>query len=142
LAISNSSAFGLQGMAFIGQFGTTAPTSHSHFEKEMLGEKVVMLDPKTGNVTEFISTKNPDSSFRPTGLAFSKDGNALYITSIGKFEIKSTLSNGTPLPMLVPWGYADTGVVWKITRSTGTNTPTTITTTTPATPPTGVPGIP
>ena len=32
VAISNSSAFGLEGMEFIGQFGTTYPSSHTHFE--------------------------------------------------------------------------------------------------------------
>jgi glucose/arabinose dehydrogenase len=124
VAISNSSAFGLEGMAFIGQFGTTYPSSHTHFEKDMIGERVVMLNPQTGNVTEFISTKAPDPSFRPIGLAFNKNDNALYIASIGKFEVRNTLPNGTPLPMYVPWGYAHTGSVWKVTSS-ATNATTT-----------------
>jgi glucose/arabinose dehydrogenase len=127
-AVSNSSIFGLQGMAFIGQFGTTYPSSHTHFEKSMIGERVIMLNPQTGNVTEFISTKAPDPSFRPIGLAFNKNDNALYIASIGKFEVRNTLPNGTPLPMYVPWGYAHTGSVWKVT-SNATNTNATATTT-------------
>jgi glucose/arabinose dehydrogenase len=124
-AVSNSSIFGLQGMAFIGQFGTTYPSSHTHFEKSMIGERVIMLNPQTGNVTEFISTKTPDPSFRPIGLAFNKNDNALYIASIGKFEVRNTLPNGTPLPMYVPWGYAHTGSVWKVTSSTTNTTATT-----------------
>jgi hypothetical protein len=108
-------------MAFIGQFGTTYPSSHTHFEKDMIGERVIMLNPQTGNVSEFISTKMPDPSFRPVGLAFNKNDNALYIASIGKFEVRNTLPNGTPLPLYVPWGYAHTGSVWKVmkTNSTG-----------------------
>jgi hypothetical protein len=96
----------------------------------MIGERVIMLNPQTGNVTEFISTKAPDPSFRPVGLAFNENditcmGNpscmGLYIVSIGKFEVRNTLPNGTPLPMYVPWGYAHTGSVWKVikTNSTG-----------------------
>ena len=124
VAISNNTAFGLQGMAFIGQFGTTYPSSHTHFEKDMIGERVIMLDPLKGNVTEFISTKAPDPSFRPVGLVFNKNDNALYIASIGKFEVRNTLPNGTPLPMYVPWGYAHTGSIWKVTSTNATATST------------------
>ena len=55
VAISNSSIFGLQGMAFIGQFGTTYASSHTHFEKDMIGERVIMLNPLNG--TEFYILK-------------------------------------------------------------------------------------
>jgi glucose/arabinose dehydrogenase len=132
IAISNSTAFGLQDMAFIGQFGTTYPSSHTHFEEDMIGERVVMLNPQTGNVTEFISTKVPDPSFRPAGITFNNNEDALYIASIGKFEVRNTLPNGTPLPMYVPWGYAHTGSIWKVTptNTTTISTPNTTETTT------------
>src|SRR5919109_1363454 len=92
--------------------------NHPPVEKDMIGERVIMLDPLKGNVTEFISTKVPDPSFRPVGLTFNKNDNALYIVSIGKFEVRDSLPNGTPLPLYVPWGYAHTGSIWKITSST------------------------
>jgi hypothetical protein len=44
--------------------------------------------------------------------------NALYIASIGKFEVRNTLPNGTPLPLYVPWGYTHTGSIWKVTSNT------------------------
>jgi hypothetical protein len=90
----------------------------------MIGERVIMLNPQTGNITEFISTKVPDPSFRPVGLAFNKNDNALYIASIGKFEVRNTLPNGTPLSMYVPWGYTHTGSIWKV-MSSATNSTTT-----------------
>ena len=40
-------------------------------------------------------------SFRPVGIAYNKDESALYIASIGKVEVRTTLPNkGTPLPIL------------------------------------------
>ena len=49
---------------------------------------------------------------------------------MGKFEIRTTLPNGTPLPMPTPWGYVHTGIIWKIMKSGGGSA-----TTTAATPP-------
>jgi hypothetical protein len=56
-------------------------------------------------------------------------------------EVRNTMPNGSPLPMPTPWGYAHTGVVWKITKSAGNSTQPTATTTS-ATAPTGIPGVP
>lgn len=59
----------------------------------------------------------PDPSFRPVGIQFSHDQDALYVVSIGKFEVRTTLPNGTPFPQPVPWEYAFTGTVWKVTHT-------------------------
>jgi hypothetical protein len=104
-------------------------------------------------VSGFLSLKSNDTSFRPVGIKFNNKENALYVVSMGKFEVRTTLPNGTPLPMPTPWAYADTGVVWKIMRSGGSAgsssggpmqaTKTTGSSSTTAPPPsTGVPGVP
>jgi hypothetical protein len=114
------------------------------------GQKVIVIDTQTGNFTDFISLKKPDLNFRPVGVKFNEKEGALYIIDFGKAEIKSILPNGTPLPMPVVWPYANSGVVWKVTK-TGTTTPappttaatassTTNATTTQS--PTGIPGVP
>jgi hypothetical protein len=47
---------------------------------------------------------------------------ALYIASIGKVEVRMTLPNsGIMLPEPVPWYYPNTGVIWKINKSSDSN---------------------
>jgi hypothetical protein len=79
---------------------------------------VVMLDPQTKNYSDFVSLNTPDTSFRPVGIAFNPNENALYIVSIGKVEVRTTLpnNNGIQLPEPVPWYYPNTGTIWKITK--------------------------
>jgi hypothetical protein len=60
-----------------------------------------------------------DSSFRPVGVFFNENENALYIVSIGKVELRRELPIGTPLPIPLQGAYPYTGIVWKITYSTG-----------------------
>lgn len=124
---STSDSFGHKGQAFIGQFGTITPIAHepSTLESGIVGQRVLLLDPATGNVTDFISLNMPDPSFRPVGIQFNHDNDALYVVSIGKFEVRTTLPNGTPLPQPVPWGYAFTGTVWKVTHTVSGNGTTT-----------------
>ncbi|MGN6821332.1 MAG: hypothetical protein ACTHJ7_00900, partial [Candidatus Nitrosocosmicus sp.] len=55
-----------------------------------IGQKIVMMDTKTGQLGDFISLKKPDPMFRPIGLTFSNDDSAMYIASIGKQEARST----------------------------------------------------
>ncbi|MDQ4102084.1 MAG: hypothetical protein M3115_07875 [Thermoproteota archaeon] len=115
--------FGLGGKALIGEFGTMAPTTHSsHGEiqealegQAIIGQKVIALDLNTGNYTDFISLNAPDLSFRPVGLTYNEDENALYLVTIGKAEIKTQLPSGEPLPYPLPWAYPFTGTVWKVT---------------------------
>ncbi len=115
--------FGLEGKALVGEFGTMAPTTHSpHGEiakalegKAIIGQKVIAIDLETGNYTDFISLNTPDPAFRPVGLAYNEDENALYIVTIAKAEIKMETPLGKPLPEPIPWGYPFTGAVWKVT---------------------------
>jgi hypothetical protein len=81
-----------------------------------------MLNLQNGNHSDFVSLNTPDTSFRPVGIAFNQDESALYIASIGKVEVRTTLpNNGITLPEPVPWYYPNTGVIWKITKSSGSN---------------------
>jgi hypothetical protein len=111
-------------MAFIAEFGIMAPITHlpgtikNPEERGIVGQKVVTLDPQTKNYSDFISLKTPDTSFRPVGIAFNKIEDALYIASIGKVEVRTTLpnNNSIQLPEPVPWYYPNTGAIWKMTK--------------------------
>ena len=61
---------------------------------------------------------NSDTSFRPVGIAFNQNENALYVTSIGKVEIRTTLPNNNSIRLArtIPWYYPNTGVIWKVTK--------------------------
>jgi glucose/arabinose dehydrogenase len=142
VAVSNSTNFGFKGNAFIAEFGTMAPLIHPFaqitqpmpgIEPGIVGQKVVMLDPSTGNHSDFLSLKDIDKTFRPVGVKFDLKGDALYVVSIGKTEVRSNVpvSNLTSSGLYpfatvhaMPWPYANTGVVWKITRDTGAATTT------------------
>jgi glucose/arabinose dehydrogenase len=124
---NNTDKFGLEGMAFIAEFGIMAPITHlpgsiNNQEREkIVGQKVVMLNPQTKNYSDFISLKTPDTSFRPVGITFNPNDDALYIASIGKVEVRTTLpnnnnNNSIQLPEPVPWYYPNTGVIWKVTK--------------------------
>jgi glucose/arabinose dehydrogenase len=138
-AVSNSTDFGFKGNAFIGEFGTMAPLIHPFaqltqsmpgFQPSIVGQKVVMLDPNTGNHTDFLSLNSIDKSFRPVGVKFDLQGDSLYVVSIGKTEVRTnvpvnnqTSSGLYPFATIpaMPWTYANTGVVWKITHDNTTN---------------------
>ena len=119
----NADNFGLEGMAFIAEFGIMVPISHlpgslKNQEREIVGQKVVMLNPQTKNYTDFVSLNSPDASFRPVGIGFNPKEGALYIASIGKVEVRTTLPNNSiHLPEPVPWYYLNTGVIWKVIKS-------------------------
>ena len=146
IALSNNNQFGFKGMAFIGEFGTAAPLIHPFaqitqempgFKPEIIGQKVIVLDPEKGNFTDFVSLKKIDKSFRPIGVKFNPNGDALYIISNSKFEITtdvpgpaSGLDNyrvGKGLYTFASlhataWPYANTGIVWKVTKDNNTDT--------------------
>jgi hypothetical protein len=125
VAISNSTKFGFKGMAFVGEFWTAAPLIHPFavstqklpgFPTTIIGQKVVMVNPATGNVTDFIALKHPDLSFRPVGVKFNLQGDALYIASFGKTELRTAVTgSGAGLYPFgtVVWPHPNTGVVWK-----------------------------
>ena len=135
-AVSNSTNFGFKGNAFVGEFGTMAPLIHPFaqltqpmpgIQPSIVGQKVVRLDPNTGNHSDFLSLKSIDKSFRPVGVKFDLKGDALYVVSIGKTEVRASVpvNNQTSSGLYpfasvhaMPWPYANTGVVWKITHET------------------------
>ncbi len=119
VAISDSSEFGNYGMAFIGTSGTFSPITHTFetIDKGVVGHKVVMLNPKTGNYHDFLSAIRDPSAFTPVGLSFDKNGTALYIADLGKLELRDTLPIiNAPLNHTATWPHPYTGVIWKITK--------------------------
>jgi glucose/arabinose dehydrogenase len=144
IAFSNSSNFGFRGLAFIGEFGTAAPLIHPFaqlttplpgFTPTVTGQKVVMLDPRTGKYTDFVSLKRIDKRFHPTGVKFDLKGDAMYIADFGKVEIRTSSPAGNsgtdklafgaglyPFASIhaTVWPYANTGVIWKVTKLGGT----------------------
>lgn len=127
-AFSNNTDFiaGENGMIFIGEFGTISPVTHIRIGPtgeggKIVGQKIIMVDPQTGNLTDFISLKGPDPNFRPVGLEFNPDGSALYIADFGKVEIRKITPEGAELPISVVWPYPNTGIIWKVTKSSDGN---------------------
>src|SRR5918912_538552 len=130
IAVSNSTKFGFKGMALIGEFGTLAPQTHLTANSrlgmnigsvmgQILGQRIAVFDPANFNLKDFLTLNTADGSFRPTGLAFSPDGNTLYIASVGLNEIRTISPSGAalPYPLGLPWGFEHTGIIWKITHS-------------------------
>jgi glucose/arabinose dehydrogenase len=125
----NTDKFGLEGMAFIAEFGIMVPISHlpgsylkNQEREKIVGQKVVMLNIQTKNYSDFVSLNTPDNSFRPVGIAFNQNEDSLYIASIGKVEVRTTLPNNNNnssihLPEPVPWYYPNTGVIWKVIKT-------------------------
>lgn len=143
LAVSNNTSFGFKGMAFVGEYGTAAPLIHPFaqitqpmpgFKPMINGQRIIMFNPQTNNFTDFLTLKHADKSFRPVGVKFNLNGDALYIVSIGKSEIREHNTVGTLGAGLYPfasihatvWPYPNTGAVWKMTE-VGTNSSTTTT---------------
>jgi glucose/arabinose dehydrogenase len=141
IALSTNNDFGFKGKALIAEFGSGAgysvfgsvgvpsPASATSSQGEKIpfppldkakGQKIIIFDPKTRNYSNFLSLKNQDPSFRPAGIEFTKDGSSLYVASVGKAEIRSTTPRGYPLPSPMPWYYAHTGILWRITKVSST----------------------
>jgi glucose/arabinose dehydrogenase len=134
VAFTNNSSFGFKGMAFIGEWGTLAPQTHltanSRFGisigsvmGQIIGQRVVLFDPATFSIQNFITLNTADGTFRPTGLQFSPDGNTLYLASTGLNQVRTIAPSGAPVPfpLGLPWAFENTGVVWKITHTTASN---------------------
>jgi glucose/arabinose dehydrogenase len=120
---NSTNNFGFKDMAFIAEFGIMVPISHlpgniKNQDKEIVGQKVILFNPQNKSYTDFISLNKPDTSFRPVGIAFNKNENALYVTSIGKVEIRTTLPNDNSIELSEPspWYYPNTGIIWKVTK--------------------------
>jgi glucose/arabinose dehydrogenase len=114
---SRSESFGHMGEAFVAEFGDMAPKVGKVLGP--VGFKVVRVDPKTGKVEDFAvnrKDKGPASRIggggleRPVAARFDPSGNALYVVDFGIMTV------GPQGPQPRP----ETGVLWKITRTGGT----------------------
>ena len=121
---NNTNDFGFRDMAFIAEFGIMVPISHlpwsiKNQNQGIVGQKVVALNPQNKSYNDFISIDKPDTSFRPVGIEFNKNENALYITSIGKVEVRTTSPNNNSIELSepLPWYYPNTGIIWKVTKT-------------------------
>ena len=120
---NHTNDFGFENVAFIAEFGIMVPISHlplsiKNQEQEIVGQKVIRFNPQNKSYIDFISLDEPDTSFRPVGIAFNKNENVLYVTSIGKVEIRTTLPNDNSIDLSEPspWYYPNTGIIWKVTK--------------------------
>jgi glucose/arabinose dehydrogenase len=126
----NGTGFGLDGKALIAEFGTLAPQTHltaanSSFGPSIgtvmgqtIGQKIMIFNPKSGSMDDFISLNTADSTFRPTGIQLSPDGKSLYIASVGNNVVRTVTPTGAilPFPLGLPWAYPFSGVIWKVTH--------------------------
>jgi glucose/arabinose dehydrogenase len=113
---SRSAAFGHVGEAFIAQFGDMAPSVGKLLSP--VGFKVVRVDVRTGVIEDFAinrgKTNGPASRLgsggleRPVAARFDPSGAALYVVDFGVMTM-----GDHPQPRL------GTGVLWRITRTTG-----------------------
>jgi glucose/arabinose dehydrogenase len=122
-------SFGYEGKAFIGEYGTLSPQTHltaipknaspGSVMGQLIGQKVIVIDPVTGQIGKFISINTADESFRPAGIKFSPDGKSLFIASVGNNEVRTLTPKGAifPFPMGQPWTYPNTGIIWQVTHS-------------------------
>jgi len=107
-------SFGYTGDAFVAQFGDMAPDVGTIYGP--VGFKVVRVNVKTGDVTDFAVNKGfvngPASSLksggleRPVAAKFNKEGDALYIVDFGVMEV----TDKGPAPK------QNTGIIWKIIK--------------------------
>jgi glucose/arabinose dehydrogenase len=125
-AISTNDSFGYPGKIFVTQFGTIDPVTHTFLIPkyrspgqvmgQTIGQKVIIIDPTSLGIRDFVSLKTNIDDFRPVGLQFSPDGRELYLTSIEKHQIRDVTPTGVPLPNPEDWPFQNTGTVWKITQ--------------------------
>ncbi|MEX0647495.1 MAG: PQQ-dependent sugar dehydrogenase [Balneolaceae bacterium] len=110
--VPEQSEFGVEGDAFIAQFGDMTPVTGNTISP--VGYQIVRVNVHTGETEEFALNKKPGPGSasgtggfeRPLGLVFSPDGDELYIVDFGML----IMSPMGPLPE------PDTGSIWKITR--------------------------
>jgi glucose/arabinose dehydrogenase len=111
---STNPQFGHVGQAFIAQFGDMTPQTGKVWAPA--GARVVRVDVKTGDITDFVinkgKTHGPASQIgskgieRPVDARFSPGGDALYVTDFGVM----TVSEDGPVAQ------ERTGVIWRVRR--------------------------
>jgi hypothetical protein len=104
MAFANDS-FGFPGEAFVSQVG-----SHTPPPGMSIGQNVVRVNIDNKTISEFLTLNKPSTLFRPTDIAFSQNGTALYVVDWGNL-LEPGLRSTIPT----------TGIVWKITPSSARN---------------------
>jgi hypothetical protein len=125
-AISTNNNFGYNDKIFVTEFGTINPVTHTFLVPtsrspgevmgQIIGQKVIIIDPSTLSSQSFIALNTNIDDFRPVGLQFTPDGRDLFLTSIEKHQIRDVTPTGVPLPNPEDWPFLNTGTVWKIIR--------------------------
>jgi glucose/arabinose dehydrogenase len=109
--------FGFEGQAFVALFGDLAPVTTPR-QVVPAGNKVVRVDPDTGNITDFAVNRvqGPASKLfhggfeRPSHCAFGPDG-SLYVVDFGEIKIAPE-KGGIRMKQ-------GTGTLWRIVRVPG-----------------------
>jgi hypothetical protein len=95
--------FGYAGEAFVAQIGPNAPPPP---EQGIVGQNIMRVNVNNGTINEFITLREPSTSYKPTDVIFPQedesDNTTLYIIDWGNI-----------LTPTVP----NTGIVWKITHT-------------------------
>jgi glucose/arabinose dehydrogenase len=107
---SNNEKFGFVGDAFVATFGTFTPVTTGP-NLELSGFRILRLDMKTGQVSNFASNNLPGPAYlnrsggfnRPSDVLFAKDG-SMYVVDWGGSTITKKGLEQQP----------QTGVVWRI----------------------------
>jgi glucose/arabinose dehydrogenase len=119
--IGRGAAFGKEGRLFLASSGDQSPVTAAKVERS--GYWVKCVDLATGKAEDFFHAK--EEALGPQGLeyvrtagprrlvdlAFTPDGNALYVVDIGPIHYVNGEHGPTPV------AFPGTGVLWKITRS-------------------------
>lgn len=110
-SFNDNAFFGPVGDAYIAEFGANAPTTTGGKPLPRVGHRVSRIDMQTGNVYEFAINRSGLPASETNGGGFERPIDAvfgardvLYVADFGLF------SGAKAVP--------DTGVIWKITRTT------------------------
>lgn len=85
--------------------------------RKIIGQKIVMVDPKDETATDFIKLSNPVYNIRPVESIFTPDGSVLYLASIEKEIIRKVNSIVGILSDTSDYPFLQTGTIWKIIKT-------------------------
>lgn len=100
--------FGCPGEAFVAQIGPNVPTPP---EQGIVGQNIMRVNINNGTIEEFLTLREPSTSFKPTDVVFHEESGAANMTAL------YIVDWGNLIPPTIP----HTEVVWKIIQ-TGTST--------------------
>jgi len=111
---STSEEFGFVGDALVALSGGWSDGAFGSGDGPAAGFRVVRVDPRTGNSTDFLVNRQPGPSSegntggleRPFDVRFDPSGEVLYVVDMGEVQLSREYG-------LEPFG--GTGVVWRIT---------------------------